>query len=146
MENLILRMNLNYSFRLLPKGGRNTMSLLGDIIKEIRRLVEAIRGKWSFESWMDMVGDFTDDLIQRKEFEEGLRYIKGSCTIYCISSNAVNLLIEMYFKTQDSKVVKYEAQRNFSKNQFLSDSWEKIQSLDKEYYPVYKSSNLSDQR
>lgn len=30
------------------------MSLLGDIIKEIRRLVEAIRGKWSFESWMDI--------------------------------------------------------------------------------------------
>lgn len=106
------------------------MGELRAIAKEIRRLMEALRGKWSFENWMDTIGHFTDDVIRKAQTEEGLQYVDGTCAVDASNPLEVTAHVELFFRSEENQVVKYEAERKFPKRKFLSEVLERWRDSD----------------
>ena len=130
------------------------MGELRAIAKEIRRLMEALRGKWSFESWMDTIGHFTDDVIRKARTEEGLQYgertavcsapaqrrrtpyVDGTCAVDASNPLEVTAHVELFFRSDENQVVKYEAERKFPKRKFLSEVLERWRDSDTMRFPI----------
>ena len=112
------------------------MGELRAIAKEIRRLMEALRGKWSFESWMDTIGHFTDDVIRKARTEEGLQYVDGTCAVDASNPLEVTAHLELFFRSEENQVVKYEAERKFPKRKFLSEVLERWRDSDTMRFPI----------
>lgn len=104
------------------------MGLVHDILNEFERLFDAIRGKWSYEVWMDMIGRFTDELIIKTESDKVLEYDHGLCGVRYDRNDAVEVTLRLYFTDSDKKVTRFDANRIFALEKFTHEAVEKIKS------------------
>lgn len=112
------------------------MGLWMDICYEIKRLVESLRGKWSFEIWMNTIGDFTDELIRKTESKDGSKYQSGFCEVDPSNPSEIVATVKLYFLEVTGEQSEYEAKRSFSKTKFLSEALRKIEVDGITRYPI----------
>ena len=104
------------------------MGLVHDILNEFERLFDAIRGKWSYEVWMDMIGRFTDELVMKTESDKTLEYDHGLCFVRYDGNDAVEVKLRLYFTGSEKKVTRFDANRFFALEKFTHEAVEKIKS------------------
>lgn len=91
-----------------------------EIITELRRLFEALMGKWSLPVWMDTVQVFADKTIQEAAERDGLIYQHGTCTVEYTPGSDILAHVQLVFEEPTGMLTQMEAKRSFSEKRFLS--------------------------
>ena len=88
----------------------------------IKYFMESKRGKYTLDTYLDIVGEYTDRQIKAAE-ETGLRYVGGTCKVTSLTDKDVFVFeIKMYFEDLKGKNVLKEAKRSLPKNRFVSET------------------------
>lgn len=93
-----------------------------EIIAELKRLFEALMGKWSLPVWMDTVKVFTDQTIQEAAEQDGLIYQHGTCFVEYTPGNDISAHIQLVFEEPTGTFTQIEAKRTFPEKRFLSET------------------------
>ena len=104
-----------------------TPSAFSELFRSIKFAIESKSGKYSLETYLDIIGEFTDRQIWEAK-KSGRSYTGGECTVQISDVNPENYLfqIEMFFRDKDGSAVKEEASREIPKSKFVSETQEQI--------------------
>ena len=98
-------------------------SALGELLDSIKYMIESKKGKYSLDTYLDIIGEFTDKLILEAENKEKLTYKGGECHVSPDQeSGAFNFLVTLYFHDQDGKQIIKEAKRSLAMSKFTSET------------------------
>lgn len=93
-----------------------------EIIAELKRLLEALMGRWSLSVWMETVKAFTDQTIQEAVEQDGLIYQHGTCTVEYTPGSDISAHIQLVFEEPTGTLTQIEAKRTFPEKRFLSET------------------------
>lgn len=94
-------------------------SELWDAIKYCK---ESKNGKYSLDTYLDIVSEYTDRQIRAAE-DVNLRYVGGTCKVKnSFDADVFDFEIKMYFEDETGKSVIKEAKRGLPKNRFVSET------------------------
>lgn len=97
-------------------------SAWSELWSSFKYFVESKKGKYSLDSYLDIVGEYTDRVIKEAE-KNGLKYVGGECQIINSYDTATyDFGIQMYFEDSEGKRVEKEAKRKLSKKRFVSET------------------------
>jgi hypothetical protein len=108
----------------MTKGQDN--SIWTELWESIKFCKESKNGKYSIDTYLDIVGEYTDRQIKLAE-DKGLIYLGGECQITNSYEKATyNFEITMFFEDcRGAKILK-EAKRKLPKDRFVSETNSKI--------------------
>lgn len=97
-------------------------SAWGELWDSIKFLYESKRGKYSLDTYLDIMSEFTDKLIQESE-QDGLTYLGGEC---CVADDKAerkyDFHVKLYFQNWNGSHILKEARRKLPKNCFTSET------------------------
>ena len=83
---------------------------------------ESKSGKYSLDTYLDIVGEYTDGQIKLAE-SEGLTYLGGECQITnSYETKTYDFEVKMFFEDSKGEKIIKEAKRNLSKDKFVSET------------------------
>lgn len=105
------------------------MSIFTPLVDAFKYLFQSAKGKYSLETYLDILSEFTDEVILDAK-KENLSYIGGKA-VFSINekSNTVNIKMELEFKKPDRNWVVKKAERNLDMSDFTEESLLKIKSM-----------------
>ena len=96
-------------------------SIWSELWDSIKCCKESKRGKYSLDTYLDIVGEYTDRQIKLAA-EEGLTYLGGECQITNSNeTNTYDFAIKMFFEDSKGENITKEANRNLPKERFVSE-------------------------
>lgn len=102
--------------------GTRENSIWNELWNSIKFYRESISGKYSLDTYLDIVGEYTDRQIIEAE-ESGLTYLGGECQIINSSdNNTYDFSVQMFFSNNSGEKIVKEAQRNLPKDKFVSET------------------------
>lgn len=103
------------------KGAREN-SVWSELWNSIKYCKESKSGKYSLNTYLDIVGEYTDRQIIEAE-ETGLTYLGGECQIINSSdTNTYDFSVQMFFSDGSGEKIVKEAKRNLPKDKFVSET------------------------
>ena len=88
---------------------------------------ESKKGKYSLDTYLDIVGEYTDRQIESAE-KSGLTYLGGECQIInSYDTNTFNFEIKMFFEDDKGEKVVKEAKRKMSKEKCVSETDQEVE-------------------
>ena len=97
-------------------------SVWSELWDAIKYCKESKNGKYTLDTYLDIVGEYTDRQIKGAE-DTGLRYIGGACKVTnSFDADVFDFEINMYFEDEKGKRVIKEAKRGLPKNRFVSET------------------------
>lgn len=121
----------NWMRHLLARGNewmtkRHENSIWSELWNSILFCKESQNGKYSLDTYLDIVGEYTDRQIKAAE-DEGLKYIGGECQITNLcETGTFDFEITMFFEDCTGAKILKEARRNLPKNKFVSETNDKV--------------------
>lgn len=96
-------------------------SVWSELWNSIKYYIESKRGKYSLDTYLDIVEKYTDIQIIEEE-KNGLVYLGGECEILNLSdTDTYNFFVRMYFENNSGEKIVKEAKRNLPKDKFVSE-------------------------
>ena len=102
----------------------------------LKRLIEAISGKWSIETWMETIYKSSDEIICDTVRQKKWDYQSGTCTVTYESSSDITAQIRLLFQNADGQTEQMEAQRKFPLKQFCSEALDRLSSEKEIIFPI----------
>lgn len=100
----------------------NNTSLWNELWNSIVFCKDSILGKYSLDTYLDIIGEYTDKQIVEAE-KQGLIYLGGECQIINSSDkNSYDFKIQMYFRDSQGGKILQEAKRSILKDRFVSNT------------------------
>ena len=98
-----------------------------DLINSIKYMFQSAKGKYSLESYLEVIGEFTDDTIVEAE-KEGLNFFGGECSIKSniLNNEEVSIAVNMQFRSDTGEWKKKEATRFIEKSIFTDEAIKQI--------------------
>ena len=79
-------------------------------------------GKYSLDTYLDIVGEYTDGQIKLAE-SEGLTYLGGECQITnWYETKTYDFEVKMFFEDSKGEKIIKKAKRNLHKDKFVSET------------------------
>lgn len=115
---------------------------INDLFKSIGYMFQSIKGRFTIESYLELISEFTDETILQSK-KEGLVYIGGECKIKFNEElkDKITVVIEMQFKTRSGEWKQKRAQREIDKNKFVSDAINQIKEKKELKYEISEPEN-----
>jgi hypothetical protein len=96
-------------------------SIWSELWDSIKFCKESKSGKYSLDTYLDIVGEYTDRQIESAS-DEGLTYLGGECQITnSTETNTYDFAIQMFFEDSNGEKVSKTAKRNLPKERFVSE-------------------------
>lgn len=103
-------------------------SLWQELIDSFYYMIDSIQGKLSLDSYLDILGQYTDSLILASA-QEGLSYLSGTCTIRADEAGKALLFsVELFFLGTGSQPVQKSAERALPNKKFTREAVRKVQA------------------
>ncbi|MGN8799128.1 hypothetical protein ACTNCH_03525 [Candidatus Merdisoma sp. HCP28S3_D10] len=98
-----------------------------EFIESLKFFWESKKGKYSLETYLKIVGEYTNRIIIAAE-EKGMHFYGGECSVKREreSDDVLWFQVEVFFKDEYGKVVKKEAARKIPSIKFTTETLEKI--------------------
>lgn len=98
-------------------------SVFQELINSIQFCVDSQKGKYSLETYLQIVGTYSDRLIMESE-KEGITYIGGSCKVKKNNGQCefLDFYVEMFFQDSNGNSIKKEAHRKLSTTKFTREA------------------------
>jgi len=96
-------------------------SIWSELWNSIKYCKESKSGKYSLDTYLDILGEYTDRQIIEAE-EGGLTYLGGECQVINSSDNTYEFSIQMFFSDDSGEKIIKDAKRNLPKNKFVSET------------------------
>lgn len=97
-----------------------------ELMDSIKFCRESKRGKYSLDTYLDIVEEYTDGQIKSAEIE-GLTYIGGECQIInSYEMKTYDFEVKMYFEDSKGEKIVKEAKRSLPKDKFVSETDRKV--------------------
>lgn len=96
-------------------------SIWSELWNSIKYCKESKSGKYSLDTYLDILGEYTDRQIIESE-EGGLTYLGGECQVINSSDNTYEFFIQMFFSDDSGEKIIKDAKRNLPKNKFVSET------------------------
>lgn len=104
-------------------------SVLGELFDSIKFFRESRKGKYSLDTYLDIIGEYTDQLIKESEEKEKLFFSGGECEAYKnADDDKYTFSIKMYFASPSGEKIVKEAVRSLEKSRFTSDTEGKLEN------------------
>lgn len=102
------------------------MSVLDEFIRSFKFYKDSRRGKFSLDTYLDVIGQYTDKMILQCE-NEAMEFTGGTCTVKNNVTNATyDFTVKMYFQNADGESIVKEATRCLSKNKFTTETEQEV--------------------
>ena len=102
--------------------GKQIKSALDELIGSFRFYRESKKGKYSLDTYLDIIGEYTDRIVLECE-KENYTFRGGTCTA---KNNNVectyDFTVKIYFQDNDGKEIVKEATRSLPKERFTSET------------------------
>lgn len=100
-----------------------------EIFESIKFCVDSKKGKYSLDTYLDIVGEYADRQIIACE-NEGLEYLGGECAVKKskTDSSLLEFSVELYFENEQGESIKKEAKRNLPLSKFVGETVSSIGS------------------
>ncbi len=97
-----------------------------ELINAIKFCRESKKGKYSLETYLDIIGKYVDYIIIQSE-KDGLAYIGGTCIVRndTLKQN-YSFRVEMFFQDKNGRNIMKEATRCLPQKKFTSETKNKI--------------------
>ena len=115
--------------------------MIHGILHELKRLLEALLGRWSLEAFKDTIRYFTDEAIRTTEESESSSFQSGNCTVVYHPNSTISAKIILLFLKEDGQIEQFEAQREFSKKRFLSETLANLRMQQEIVFPIERPRN-----
>lgn len=102
---------------------------------EIKRFLEALFGKISFDAWINSIMEFAQETIKEKEKSEKV-YENGFCIVSYTPGQDILAKIQLLFDCPDGSREEVTAERSFPEEKFLSESLDYMRERGKIEIPV----------
>lgn len=103
------------------KNENSIVAIIKDLIDSIIYFRESKKGKFSLNTYLDIIEQYADRQIIESEENEGIIYMGGACEVYKIPEREMYCFnIKLYFQTEDGKSILKEANRELSYEKFTS--------------------------
>lgn len=102
-------------------------SILQELFDAFKYMRESKKGKYSLDTYLDIIGEYTDRLILQCQ-KDGCVYMGGNCKV-CVADKCLNQIlfrIELFFEDKEKKGVIKEAERHLECSKFTTESVVKI--------------------
>lgn len=97
-------------------------SIWSDLWDAIKFCKESKSGKYSLDTYLDIIGEYTDRQINAAE-TEGLTYLGGECQITNLfEANVYDFEVKMFFKDDNGENIEKSAKRSLPKDKFVSET------------------------
>lgn len=97
-------------------------SIWRELWDSIKFWKESKSGKYSLDTYLDIVGEYTDRLILLAE-NDGLTYLGGECQIInSYDTNTYDFKVKMFFENSKGENIVKEAERSLAKVKFVSET------------------------
>lgn len=104
-------------------------SAVRELFDSIKFFWESKRGKYSLDTYLDIIGEYTDRLIKESEEKEKLSFSGGECEAYKnTGGDKYTFSIKMYFESPSGEKIMKEAERSIEKSRFTSDTEGKLEN------------------
>jgi hypothetical protein len=101
-------------------------SVWSELWHAIKYCKESKKGKYSIDTYLDIVGEYTDRQIKTAE-ENGLKYLGGECKISnSFDTNTYDFDVKMFFEDSQGENIAREAKRSLPKEKFVSETYREI--------------------
>lgn len=103
-------------------------TIWNELWNSIRFFHESKKGKYSLDTYLDILEKYTDKLIKETE-KQGFYYLGGECRVTnSHKNNTYDFAVEMFFKNSNGEKISKEAKRSLSKDKFVTETDEKIKN------------------
>lgn len=101
--------------------------ILQEFFDSFKYMRESIKGKYSLDTYLDIVGEYADRLIIACR-NEGYNYMGGSCKVSSDNNHTNHFLfrVELFFENNEGNNLKKDAERYLECNMFTSETVAKI--------------------
>ena len=97
-------------------------SVWSELWDSIKFCKESKSGKYSLDTYLDIVGEYTDGQIKLAE-SEGLTYLGGECQITnWYETKSYDFEVKMFFEDSKGEKIIKKAKRNLPKDKFVSET------------------------
>lgn len=101
-------------------------SVWSELLNSIKYLKESKKGKYSLDTYLDIIGEYSDRQIKEAE-ENGLKYMGGECQIInSHDTDTYDYIIQMFFLDSKGEKIVKEAKRKMPKDKFVSETDDKV--------------------
>lgn len=109
--------------------GKAYQNVIDELFSAIKFCLESKKGKYSLQTYLDIVGEYADRQIILNE-KNGLNYKGGNCRIKQKEENMKLFIfrIELFFENEQGEAILKEAEREVPLNQFVSEAIEQLKS------------------
>ena len=103
-----------------------TKSVLDELISSFKFYKESKKGKYSLDTYLDIISEYTDRMILQCE-KESYIFLGGMCkAINNDIENTYDFTVNIYFLSCDGKRIMKEATRKLSKERFTSETEQEL--------------------
>ena len=102
-------------------------SMIGDLFNAVIYTIESKKGKYSLETYLKIIGEYTDRVIIEQK-KKGMRFRGGTCTVSKSKSDLSELMftVRMYFVDQVGQEILQEAKRNIPAKKFTRETLSRL--------------------
>lgn len=102
---------------------KENTNVLKEMMDAIKFCIDSKKGKYSLDTYLDILGEYADRQIINEE-NEGLEYIGGKCSVKASGNDSryIEFAVKLYFEDQHGEPVKKEAKRELPWNKFVSET------------------------
>ncbi|MCD7763021.1 MAG: hypothetical protein LUI14_07445 [Lachnospiraceae bacterium] len=111
-------------------------SLINELWNSIKYAYESKKGKLSLDTYLDIVGEYADQLIEKTEEKDHLIYQGGYCEVSQLS-DSYRFDVKLYFRSDTGEDILKEASRDISKERFVTETKNMLETTKK--YEIFKA-------
>lgn len=101
-------------------------SVMSELWNSLKYAIESKQGKYDLNTYLDIVGEYADQLIAESEKKENLFYQGGHCEVTQLE-DCYQFTVKLYFKSEDGADTLKEASRKIKKNRFTSETRSRLE-------------------
>jgi hypothetical protein len=106
----------------------NEEGLFGSFKQSIKYLFQSAKGKYSIETYLSILSEFTDTTIISSE-AEGLKFVGGEAKFHMLhGAKLIDVIIELEFKTSSGDWKLKKAERKIECNKFTYEALNTIEN------------------
>ena len=118
--------------------GKKSQSVFSDIKNSVKYMIQSAQGKYSFETYLEVLSEFTDSEIEFGE-KSGLKYIGGEVTfITSDGQDGIFVSINLEFQSMSGEWKLKEAKRTLEKSMFTQESIDRLETAQETRFDIEK--------
>ena len=96
-------------------------SMFRELIQAIQYCFDSKKGRYSLETYLEIVGEYTDRTIISAE-KEGMRYLGGECEVKLGKNEIIDFEVEMFFENRKGQSQRKVANRELPFDKFTRET------------------------